>query len=150
MRSNLHLGWPSTGPGAGVNAVARRRVRRAAAVLALANAVAYALIGAGVAVVVREGDTGAASLALFGALACSAFLLGAVLLSALDRRALWLLGGLFQLFAIATYFGVAPQRDPSYEPWGLSLKVAQLLLLALLTYLAWPPGRAGDGVERAA
>jgi hypothetical protein len=103
--------------------------------LALANAAVYGLIGAGVVRVVEPAPQGGPSLALFGVLAGGAFLLGAVLLLGFDRRLLWWLGAAFQAFTIVTYFTVAPQRVPSYEVWGLSLKVAQVVLLALLLAL---------------
>ena len=89
-RANLELlenvapkrqGWPRHVPAA-VLLVA----------LALANAVVYALIGAGVAVVVEDAASADVSLAVFGAMAGAAFLLGAVLLWSLDNRLVWLAG----------------------------------------------------------
>jgi hypothetical protein len=74
-------------------------------------------------------------LIVFGVLAGGAFLLGAVLLMRFDRRVLWMVGAAFQAFAIAAYFNVAPQRVPPYEVWGLSLKVAQAVLLVALLFL---------------
>jgi hypothetical protein len=110
-------------------------VRWAAAVLALANAVVYALIGAGVLSVVNGAPGPRPGLIVFGVLAGGAFLLGAVLLMRFDRRVLWMVGAAFQAFAIAAYFNVAPQRVPPYEVWGLSLKVAQAVLLVALLFL---------------
>ncbi len=133
MRTNLHLGLPRA---LTPYASWRRRLRFATGGLALANAVVYALIGAGV-VAVSDASAGeAASLAAFGAVSAAAFVLGAVLLWATDRRWLWLLGALFQAFVIVAYLGVAPQRTPPYEPWGVALKLAQVLLLVMLAYLA--------------
>jgi hypothetical protein len=136
MRANLHVGWPRGLGGTASGEGARRRLRRAAAALALANAVVYGLIGTGAVRVVEPAPEGDPSLLLFGVLAGGAFLLGAVLLLSFDRRPLWWLGAAFQALAIVTYFNVAPQRVPSYEVWGLSLKVAQVVLLALLLALA--------------
>ncbi len=142
MRTNLHVGWPRVWAPEDPRQRLRRRVRLAAGALALANAMVYALIGAGVARVVDDTAGADVSLTTFGALAGGAFLLGAVLLWATDRRVLWLLGAAFQLFAIGAYLGVAPQRTPSFEPWGVSLKVVQALLLVMLAFLAMTPGRA--------
>lgn len=136
MRTNLHLGWPSGWTAEDPRQRLRWRVRLAGAALAFANAVVYALIGAGVARVVEDAGSAGVSLAVFGAMAGAAFLLGAVLLVALDNRVAWILGAAFQLFAIVAYIDVAPQRSPSYEPWGITLKVAQAALLVLLGYLA--------------
>lgn len=136
MRSNLHVGWPNGWTPEDPQQRLRWRVRLVAAALAFANAVVYALIGAGVARVVADAGAEGVSLAVFGAMAGSAFLLGAVLLVALDNRVAWLLGAAFQLFAIVAYINVAPQRTPSYEPWGIALKAAQVALLVLLAYLA--------------
>lgn len=141
MRTNLHLGWPEGWLPTGPRARLRLRIRLAAGGLAFANAVVYALIGAGVARVVEDGAGAGVSLAVFGAMAGGAFLLGAVLLLAVDNRVAWLAGSAFQLFAIVAYLDVAPQRTPPYEPWGIGLKVAQAALLVLLAYLALTPAR---------
>lgn len=142
MRTNLHVGWPRAWAPAEPWPWARWRLRLAAAGLAFANALVYALIGAGVARVVEDAAGAGASLIAFGSMAGAAFLLGAVLLVALDNRVAWWLGAAFQVFAIAAYLDVAPQRTPAYEPWGISLKVAQVALLALLAYLAVMPARS--------
>ena len=34
----------------------------------------------------------------------------------------------------STYLLIGTDRDPSFEPWGLTIKASQLLLLGLLTY----------------
>ena len=145
MIANLHVGWPRRAAEGGAAGRARRRVRRWAGVLALANALVYGLIGAGIARV--SGDT--AFLWVFGLTAGAAFLLGTVLLWAFDRRLLWWLGAAFQVFAIAAYIGVAPQRVPPFEAWGLSLKVAQGVLLVALLYLAMTQGASWRASRRA-
>lgn len=139
MRTNLHVGWPSRWAPADPRQHVRWRVRLAAGVLALADAVVYALIGAGAARVLEDAAGAGVSLATFGAMAGSAFLLGAVLLWAFDRRVLWFLGAAFQLFVIVVYLEVAAERTPAYEPWGIGLKVTQAVLLVLLAYLALTP-----------
>jgi hypothetical protein len=72
----------------------------------------------------------------FGAAAGAAFLLGAALLVAFDRRVLWILGAILQVFVVWGYFAVAPDRTPSFEAWGIALRVIQLPLFAALLYLA--------------
>ncbi len=135
MKANLHVGRPGEASGSGAGGRVRTQVRWAAAILALANAVVYALIGAGVLSVVNGAPGLRPGLIVFGVLAGGAFLLGAVLLMRFDRRVLWMVGAAFQAFAIAAYFNVAPQRVPPYEVWGLSLKVAQAVLLVALLFL---------------
>ncbi len=119
----------------------RRAMRYLAATLSAGAAVVYVLIGFEVIKVVDHNPPDMPSLLPFGLLSGGAFLLGAVLLLLFDRRILWLLGGLFQVGAIAMYFVVAPQRDPSYEPWGIGLKVVEVGLLVSLGYLAIRPSR---------
>ncbi len=98
----------------------RRLIRYLAALLAAGAAVVYLLIGFDVVRVVDDPSTDGAGLLPFGLLSGGAFLLGAILLTLFDRRILWVAGGLFQVFAIAMYVAVAPQRHPAYEPWGLA------------------------------
>jgi hypothetical protein len=116
----------------------RRTVRRAAAALAGAMAAIYFLIGLGVLTVV-EGQSTDTSLLGFGAMAGSAFLLGAVLLLATDRRWLWILGALLQLFVVGGYVMVAADRTPAFEVWGITLRIIQVPLFAALVYLALRP-----------
>jgi uncharacterized membrane protein len=120
----------------------RRLIRYGAALLAAGAAVVYVLIGFEVIKVIDTKSPDMVSLLPFGLLSGGAFLLGAILLFLFDRRILWIAGGLFQVFAIAMYVAVAPQRDPSYEPWGIGLKVAQAILLVALVYLATRRPRA--------
>jgi len=114
----------------------RRAIRYLAAALSAAAAAVYVLIGLEVIRVVDTNPPDMPSLLPFGLLSGGAFLLGAVLLVLFDRRILWVLGGLFQVGAIVMYFAVAPQRDPSYEPWGIGLKLVEVALLVALGYLA--------------
>lgn len=117
----------------------RRTVRLVAAAAAAAMAIIYYLIGFGVLTVVRS-VSGDMDLLVFGLMAGSAFLLGAVLLLAFDRRILWILGALLQLFVVWGYLAVAPDRTPAYEPWGIALRIIQIPLFAALVYLALRPG----------
>ncbi|HEX7490462.1 MAG TPA: hypothetical protein VF337_02025 [Candidatus Limnocylindrales bacterium] len=44
-----------------------------------------------------------------------------------------MLGSAFMVLVIAAYIVIAPSRQPSFEIWGISLKVAQAVtLLALI------------------
>jgi hypothetical protein len=48
----------------------------------------------------------------------------------------WALAAILQVLIAVVYFAVAPMRDPSFEMWGIVLRVLQLGLFAALTYLA--------------
>lgn len=118
--------------------LSRATIRHAGAVIAAIMALIYFLIGAGaLRIVAGDGDPG--FLFVFGALAGGAFLLGALLLMRFDRRWLWMLGAAFQVFVYWGYFSVAPDRTPSFEPWGITLRIVQVPLLIALLYLAVRP-----------
>ncbi len=113
----------------------RKLVRYAGAAMAAAMAVIYYLIGAGVLTVVTptgEED----GLLVFGILAGTAFAAGAALLLIFDARILWIAGALFQVLVVLMYIAVAPQRDPHFEVWGITLRLIQIPLIAGLLYLA--------------
>jgi hypothetical protein len=116
----------------------RRTIRLGAAALAASMAVIYFLIGLGVITVV-EGQADDPSMLVFGAMAGGAFLLGAILLAELDRRWLWIVGALFQVFVIWGYVAIAPQRDPAFEVWGILLRIIQVPLFIALVALAMRP-----------
>ena len=116
----------------------RRQVRYLAAIAAGAMAAIYFLIGLGVLEVVdpaSAADTGTDMLG-FGASAGAMFLLGAVLLLALDRRFLWVGGAVLQVLVFAMYLVVSQQRTPAFEIWGITLRIIQVPLFAALVYLA--------------
>ena len=104
------------------------------AALAAASAVVYLLIGLEVLAVVELGPDDP-SLLWFGIPASLAFLFGAVVMLASERRLWWALGAVFQVFAITAYFNVAPNRNPPFEFWGIALRVAQVLMLVGLVVL---------------
>jgi hypothetical protein len=122
----------------------RREIRYVAAGLAATIALIYFLIGLGVLTVVTPVD-GDQSMLVFGASAGAAFLLGAALLFVFDRRVLWILGAVLQLFVVWGYFAVAPDRIPSFEAWGISLRILQIPLVAALLYLALRSVRSPEG-----
>jgi hypothetical protein len=112
----------------------RRIIRYGAAALSAVIAAIYYLIGLGVLHVV-EPRPGEPSLLFFGLPAGSAFLLGSLLLVLFDRRALWILGALLQVLVVLGYFAVAASRTPSFEAWGITLRLIQIPLFVALVYL---------------
>lgn len=109
----------------------RRIIRYSAAVMAAAAAVIYFMIGFNVVSVIETPSD-----QVFGIPAGVAYALGAVLLVVMNRRIVWILGALLQVFVISTYFQYASQRTPAYEIWGIVLRVVQALILIALAYLA--------------
>jgi len=129
-----------------------RAIRLATAAMAAFAALLYLLIGFGVLQVVEAGPDDP-SLLWFGLPAGVAFLFGAVVMLVSERTILWVLGAVFQVFAISAYFGVAADREPAYEFWGIVLRVVQaLILIALAVLLArYPtPARARAAARRGA
>ena len=117
----------------------RPAIRYFAAALAALMTIIYFLIGFNIVSVIAKPED-----QIFGIFAGVAFALGMVLLVATDRRVLWILGAVFQIFVFYTYFSLAPQRVPTYEIWGVLLRVIQIPLLIALAYLALrlPPAQA--------
>lgn len=111
-----------------------RALRVATAGLATAAAVVYLLIGFEVLQVVEAGPSDP-SLLWFGIPAAAAFLFGAVVILVSERMLLWALGAFFQVFTIFAYVGVAEDRTPPYEFWGITLRVVQTLILVALVVL---------------
>lgn len=117
------------------NALLNRRLRYFTALMAALTALIYFMIGFNV-VSVLDTTTLAETDQTFGLYAGVAYALGAVLLVAFEGRLLWILGALLQVFVIYTYFALAPMRGPTYEVWGIMLRVAQVLTFITLTYLS--------------
>jgi len=119
----------------------RSQIRFIGMLVAAVMATIYYLIGLGVLTVGTSatGDMDRNGMFVFGFMAGSAFLLGAILLGLFDRRWLWVTGLVFQLFVYAMYMAVAPNRNPQFEVWGITLRIIQLPLLLALAYLAWKP-----------
>jgi hypothetical protein len=113
----------------------RRTIRYTAAAVAASMALIYFGIGLGV-LDVGGSEADQTFLIVFGGLAGGAFLLGALLLVRFDRRWLWVVGAVFQIFVYWAYFNVAKTRTPPFEVWGIALRIIQLPLLAALIYLA--------------
>jgi hypothetical protein len=130
-----------------LDAGTRRRIRYAAAALAALTAALYVLIATSTVSVIDPAGVADArhDQFAFATPAAIAYALGAVLLLVprFDRRILWALGALLQLGVIFMYVSVAPDREPSFEPWGIAIRVVQLLLLtALVVLVADEPDRA--------
>lgn len=109
----------------------RRLIRYSAATLSGVTALIYFMIGFNV-VTVLDGNEGQ----FFGIFAGLAYAFGVLLLLRLDRRELWIIGAILQIFVVFTYFNLASQRSPSYEVWGILLRIPQLIILIALVYLA--------------
>ena len=140
------MSWPSSrGPSWAAghergDEVSRRTIRYLAAMASAATAALYFGIGAGVLTVVEASPDGP-NLFEFGVAAGGAFVVGAVLLLAFDRRLLWVLGAALQVAVILMYVVVASQRTPPFEAWGLLIKLLQVVVLIALAYLVVRPRR---------
>lgn len=117
----------------------RGTVRNLAAAASALTAILHVLIGFGMLSVVTEPAVDAPPMLVFGLSAGGAFALGAVLLLAFDRRVLWILGALLQVGVVVMYVNVAPQRTPSFEAWGITIKVLEVLIFGALAYLVIRP-----------
>jgi hypothetical protein len=126
----------------------RTRVRSVAAVASAAMALIYFMIGLGVLNIGGSRSGEMVDLFVFGISAGSAFLILAGLLALTDRRWLWILAAIFQVWVFAIYFAVAGGRAPSFEIWGITLRAIQLFLFAALVYLSWhaPAGQPKEAV----
>ena len=123
-----------------------RVLRVATAGLATAAAVVYLLIGFEVLQAVEVGPSDP-SLLWFGLPAAAAFMFGAVVILVSERMLLWVAGAFFQVFTIFAYVGVAEERTPAYEFWGITLRVVQgLILVALVVLIARYP-QTGRGAR---
>lgn len=115
----------------------RRQVRLAAAGASAAMAAIYFLIGLGVLSVGSSTSGESVDMFLFGFSAGTAFLILAGLLAFTDRRWLWILATIFQVWVYVIYVGAAGIREPQFEIWGITLRLIQIVLLAGLMYLSW-------------
>jgi hypothetical protein len=104
---------------------------RVAALLAAGNALLYALIAAGVLSVGRADGGELGILCAAGVV----YLVLAAVLWFVPRPLVWLGATVMQLLVIAMYVAIAPERDPSFEVWGISLRVLQVAMIAVLVSL---------------
>jgi len=115
----------------------RAHMRNAAAGVSAVIAVLYFLIALGVLTVVttapKAGDW------VIPAAAGVAFAILAVFLVESRTRTAPIVGIALALFTILGYFAVAPNRTPSFELWGIVIKVAQGTLAIALAFVAMRP-----------
>jgi peptidoglycan/LPS O-acetylase OafA/YrhL len=124
----------------------RGQVRHLGALASAAMAAIYFLIGLRVLDIGGSTSGETVDLALFGFSAGTAFLLLAVSLLSTDRRWMWVLAAMLQLWVYVIYLSVSGTREPPFEMWGITLRIIQLPLLVVLVYLSWkapPPHPAG-------
>jgi len=101
---------------------------RAAAATTLVIAAVYALIFGGV---LSVGRAEAGELGILG-FAGAVHLVLAAGLWVWPRRLLLVGTAVLQVLLGAMYVAIAPERDPSYEVWGLTIRVLSVLLVILL------------------
>ena len=117
----------------------RVQVRRIAAAASAAMACIYFLIGLGVLSIGGSTSGEMVDLGVFGGGAGIAFLVLAALLASTDRRWIWALALVFQLFVYLVYIGASGGRQPAFEIWGITLRILQLPVLLALIYLCATP-----------
>jgi hypothetical protein len=114
----------------------RGQIRLIAGTAATFMALIYFAIGLGIAQIGTATSGESVDLGVFGFGAGTAFLVVALLLAYTDRRWIWILATIFQLFVYVIYFGTAGVREPPFEIWGLALRAIQAPLLVALIYLS--------------
>jgi hypothetical protein len=110
----------------------RSRLQTIATAASALIAALYLLIFAGV---LSVGRAEAGDLGILG-VAGGVFVVIALLLWRLRSRVLWAGVAVLQLLLTAMYVAVAPERDPSFEVWGLSIRaVSGVLFVAVVAML---------------
>jgi len=107
-------------------------LRHTAAGISLLIAVLYGLIWAGVLSVVTDAEPG--ELGILG-VAGVVFVALAALLWWSASRVLWLGTAILQVLMIWMYIAIGAERDPAFELWGISIRVAQVALIGVLVAL---------------
>ncbi len=107
-------------------------LQRIAAGISLLIAVLYGLIWAGVLTVVTEAEVG--ELGILG-IAGLVFLALAALLWRFASRILWVATAVLQVGMIWMYVAIGAERDPAFEVWGITIRVAQVALIGVLIAL---------------
>jgi hypothetical protein len=106
-------------------------LHRVAAALAALNAVLYGLIFAGVTSIGRAGEGELGILGVAGIV----YLALAAILWFVPRPLVWAAATVMQVLVIAMYVAIAPERDPSFEVWGVTLRVLQVAMIVTLVTL---------------
>jgi hypothetical protein len=107
-------------------------LQRTAAGISTLIAVLYGLIWADVLTVVTDAEPG--ELGILG-VAGVVFLVLAALLWRFASRVLWVGATILQALMIWMYVAVGAERDPAFEVWGISIRVAQVALIGVLVAL---------------
>ena len=107
-------------------------LRRTAAGIAALIALLYGLIWTGVLSVVTEAEAG--ELGILG-VAGVVFLVLAALLWRFASRVLWIGTAVLQVLMIWMYVAIGAEREPAFEVWGISIRVAQVALIGVLIAL---------------
>ncbi len=115
----------------------RAQVHRLGVLAASTMAVIYILIGLRVLDIGGSASGEAVDLAMFGFSAGVAYLVLALLLQRTDRRWVWVLAVVAQVWVYVVYVSVSGTREPAFETWGIILRLIQVPLLGALIYLAW-------------
>ncbi len=115
-------------------------LQRTAAGIAVFIAVLYGLIWAGALTVVDQAEVG--DLGILG-VAGVVFLVLAALLWRFASRVLWLGTAVLQAVMIWMYVVISAERDPPFEVWGISIRVAQVALIGVLVTLLVQGTRRG-------
>lgn len=105
-------------------------LQRTAAGISLVIAVLYGLIWAGVLTVVAEAEVG--ELGILG-IAGLMFLALAALLWRFASRVLWVATAVLQVGMIWMYVAIGSEREPAFEVWGITIRIAQVALLGVLS-----------------
>jgi hypothetical protein len=113
------------------SALPQTRLRSAAAIVAALIAGVYGLIFAGVLSVGRAEQGDLAILGVAGAV----FAVLSLLLWRVPSRLLWAGVGSLQLLLTVMYIAVSPERDPSFEAWGLTVRGLSLVLFGIVVAL---------------
>jgi hypothetical protein len=114
-----------------------RAIRYFAAVAAAVSAILYLLIGFEVIYIGEAASGGNPDLLAFGLMVGGISAVIAVLLAFIGRRLVWIPIALFNIAVIFGYFALAEAREPQFAPWGLVVKVMQLLVLGAVIYLVF-------------
>lgn len=128
----------------------RERPRAIGATASALMAVIYYLIGLGVLRIGGSSTGDPVDLVMFGASAGTGFLVLAVLLLRTDRRWVWMLAAVAQVWVFLVYFLVSGSREPPFEAWGIVLRLLQVPLFVVTVLLAWRPAARGTTGTRPA
>jgi len=117
--------------------------RGVAFVAAAGASILYFLIGLGALEIGRPVDGSTGDLLGFGLTLGTTFALVALLAVRARARRWWVAIGALQVLVIAGYLAFASFREPPVEPWGLTIKVLQAVLLVVAAIVTLRAGSSG-------